>query len=130
MIMTLFLWHLTAVTLVTSIAVALGDLGLAHGPGSADWWILRPVWLLLYVLLLMVLVTLFLRLEHTGGTEPTSVFRQVAGAVVVCVGLSLLALNGIGGDAHPAQVLLVISLPFLGAAVAGIKLMPHRGGQA
>ena len=130
MIMTLFLWHLTAVTLVTSIAVALGDLGLAHGPGSADWWILRPVWLLLYVLLLMVLVTLFLRLEHTGGTEPTSVFRQVAGAVVVCAGLSLLALNGIGGNAHPAQVLLAISLPFIGAAVAGIKLMPNLDGQA
>jgi len=126
MIMTLFLWHLTAATLIIAVAIGLGDLGLAHEPGSASWWQLKPVWLLFYILLLFVLVAIFLRFERTGRTRPVSALRQVSGAILVCAGLALLALEGIGGDAHPAQILIVILLPFAGAALAGINPLPKH----
>jgi hypothetical protein len=44
MIMTIFLWHLTASTLVTGLALQLGSVGLTVEPGSGAWWAARPLW--------------------------------------------------------------------------------------
>ena len=41
MIMTIFLWHVTALLLVSGLAVASG-VGLSFFPGTADWWLTRP----------------------------------------------------------------------------------------
>ncbi len=49
MIMTVYLWHLTAFVLVLIAAWLLGGIGLTVAPGSAEWWLARPVWFALYI---------------------------------------------------------------------------------
>jgi hypothetical protein len=122
MIMTIYLWHLTASTLVIGIAWQLGNIGLDVDPGSQLWWLLRPVWLVIYIVALSLLAALFHGLERgtTGTLRPISSWRLVSGAMVVCAGLALLALAGIVGDQWLGLRLYVLCLPFLGAVIAGI----------
>jgi len=122
MIMTIYLWHLTASTLVIGIAWQFGDIGLDVDPGSQLWWLLRPVWLVIYIVALSLLAALFHGLERgtTGTLRPISSWRLVSGAMVVCAGLALLALGGIVGDQWLGLRLYVLCLPFLGAIIAGI----------
>jgi fucose 4-O-acetylase-like acetyltransferase len=62
MIMTVFLWHLTAY-LVTILA--LHPLGLGRALDStASWWLQRPVWLLVPMVPLALFVALFSRYER------------------------------------------------------------------
>ena len=49
-------------------------------------------------------------------------FRSsIVGALLVCGGLSLIALNGIGGDGFLGLRVWVLALPFAGAVVASIN---------
>ena len=125
MIMTVFLWHLTAAMLVISIAVVLGGVGLSIDPGSGTWWLLRPVWLSVYITVLLVLTVVFLRFERSGKVQSVAAWRQVVGATLVCGGLSLLALMGIGGEGKLVLNIWVVLMPFVGAALAGVN--PMRG---
>jgi len=125
MIMTVFLWHLTAAMLIITITVALGDVGLTAYPGSGSWWLLRPLWLSIYAMVLLGFVLVFLRFERGARPQSIPAWRQVVGATLVCVGLSLLALMGIGGEGRLAQSMCVVLMPFLGAAIAGVN--PLRG---
>lgn len=62
MIMTLFLWHLTAFAIVFLL---LYPFGLWRFPdGSLYWWLMRPVWIILSALVLSVLVGIFSRFER------------------------------------------------------------------
>ncbi len=62
MIMTLFLWHLTAFAVVFLL---LFPFGLWRFPdGSLYWWLMRPVWIILSALVLSVLVSIFSRFER------------------------------------------------------------------
>ena len=121
MIMTVFLWHLTAAMLVIGIAVRLGDVGLTVDPGSGIWWLLRPLWLSVYVVTLLGFTLVFLRFERGAKAQPVAAWRQVVGATLICGGLSLLALMGIGGEGRLAQSIWVVLMPFIGAAVAGVN---------
>ena len=116
--MTVFLWHLTAAMLVISIAVVLGGVGLSIDPGSGTWWLLRPVWLSVYITVLLVLTVVFFRFERSGKAQSVAAWRQVVGATLVCGGLSLLALMGIGGEGKLVLNIWVVLMPFVGAALA------------
>ena len=62
MIMTVFLWHLTAYLLTILI---LYPLGLGRPTDStASWWLQRPVWLVFPGLVLALLVAIFERFER------------------------------------------------------------------
>ena len=62
MIMTVFLWHLTAYLVAILL---LYPLGLGHPIDSTgSWWLQRPVWLAVPALLLVPLVVLFARFER------------------------------------------------------------------
>ena len=95
------------------------------GPGSGNWWLLRPLWLSIYAMVLLGFVLVFLRFERGARPQSIPAWRQVVGATLVCVGLSLLALMGIGGEGRLAQSMCVVLMPFLGAAIAGVN--PLRG---
>ncbi len=97
MIMTIFLWHLTAMTLLVGLALALGGIGLTVEPGSGVWWASRPIWMAVYASGLAVLSLLFARFERPSARAetPAAVWRQIAGAALVCFGLALLALDGV-----------------------------------
>ncbi|MGH9243408.1 MAG: acyltransferase family protein [Acidimicrobiales bacterium] len=62
MIMTVFLWHLSAYLVAI---VLLHPLGLGHPLDStASWWLQRPVWLIAPAVILLPLVALFGRFER------------------------------------------------------------------
>jgi hypothetical protein len=123
MIMTIYLWHLTAFVLVLVGAWLLGGLGLTVEPGSSGWWLARPVWFVLYVAALLPLIAIFVRFER-GATKrpasPGSDWRLIVGLLLICAGLGLTAGISIASPAGVTGVRLwVVALPFIGAALVG-----------
>jgi surface polysaccharide O-acyltransferase-like enzyme len=127
MIMTIFLWHLTASTLIIGLTIRLDNVGLTLQPGSGTWWLTRPLWLGLYVLLLTGFVLLFGLFERGGSARPAAAWRQIAGAALMCGGLSFLALDGIGSDGWLGLRWWVILLPLVGAVLAHINPLSRSG---
>ncbi|HEV3504332.1 MAG TPA: acyltransferase, partial [Actinomycetes bacterium] len=86
-LMTLFLWHLTALALAVLL---LHPLGLTEPtPGTLAWWALRPLWLLVPAAMLVPLVALFARFERSRPTlwprpRPVAV---ALGLIAVVVGI-------------------------------------------
>ncbi|MFC1696302.1 acyltransferase [Pseudomonadota bacterium] len=122
MIMTVFLWHLTASTLAIGGAMFFNDVGLRVLPGSGAWWAIRPVWILVYLLALLPFALGFGRFERsTAGTRIHSSWRLVSGAILVCAGLASLALNGVVDGRWLGLQTGMLFLPFAGAVLAGIN---------
>jgi hypothetical protein len=122
LIMTVFLWHMTAAVLFLGLLHALGDVGLSLQPGSGTWWATRPIWLALLSLALLPFVLLFARFERPRPTDapPAPAWRQVVGTLLVCAGLSQLALHGVASTTLPGFRIGIVALPFLGAGVLGL----------
>jgi hypothetical protein len=132
-IMSLYLWHLTTMAWIIGLANLAGGFGLRLEPGSGGWWITRPLWLAVLLAALLPVLALFGRFERLsgakGGKAPPA-WRSCTGAAVVCAGLALLALYGIGGgDAVLGIRWCVLLTTFAGAALAGIPLWPLRRSQ-
>jgi hypothetical protein len=122
MIMTVFLWHLTASTLTIGAALWFDGIGLHVTPGSTEWWLLRPVWLAVYLLALLPFALGFGRFERSGAGQRTlPAWRLAGGALLICAGLALLALDGVAGDGWLGLRVGVLLLPFAGAVVAGVN---------
>jgi hypothetical protein len=120
MIMTIYLWHSTAMILMIAAAGVFGFIGLDPRPGTGDWWLLRPPWLLAYALALAVLVPLAARFERSASpARVASAWRQILGAVIACFGLALLAYFGLGGTTPSAWLQgIAVLLPLAGALIA------------
>jgi hypothetical protein len=124
-IMTLFIWHLTATTLVVLAAYLAGGFGLRLEPGSSEWWWSRIPWLAANAMALIPLVMVFGRFERpraTGGV-PASAWRYVLGALVTGVGLALLVAQGVGGRGS-----FGLNVWGLALALMGIGLIASRTG--
>ena len=122
MIMTVFLWHLTASTLSIGVALLLNDVGLKALPGSGSWWMLRPVWIAVYLLALLPFALLFGRFERSAVAKTIyPPWRLVTSAILCCAGLALLALDGVAGDGVLGLKQWALLLPFAGALLAGIN---------
>ncbi len=121
MIMTIYLWHLTAMVLWIGLAHALGGIGLGREPDTAAWWRGRPLWIAVLALALVPLVLLFGRFERPrpSASAPPA-WRLVLGAACFIAGLALLALDGIGGEGWLGLRPVVLALPLAGAALIGI----------
>jgi fucose 4-O-acetylase-like acetyltransferase len=148
-LMTLFLWHLTALLLAVLV---LQPLGVTQPlPGTATWWALRPLWLLVPAILLVPLVALFSRLERPravglvparvgpGVAQPAPtglapVLLAVAGTAAVIVGILGVAVGGIwplpGSPANLAGLHITpgASLLCLPAGMLLLTLAPPRPG--
>jgi hypothetical protein len=120
MIMTIYLWHSTAMILMITAAAALGFLGLDSQPGTGEWWLLRPVWLLAYAIALAVLVPMAARFERSNSPARVApAWQQILGAVIACFGLALLAYFGLGGTVPSAWVQgVAVLLPVAGTLFA------------
>lgn len=124
MIMTVYLWHLTAFVFVMVAAWLLGGIGLHLAPGSAEWWLTRPVWFALYILMLLPLIAIFARFEQVRGmperAAPVPHWRLITGLLLTCAGLAFTAAISIASPMGVAGVRLwVVALPFIGAALIG-----------
>jgi len=122
MIMTVFLWHLTASTLSIGVALLLGGAGLEVAPGSGAWWALRPLWIAVYLLALLPFAFGFGRFERSqGSSREYPGWRLVAGAMLMCGALALLALDGIAGSGWLGLRVGVLIMLFAGAWLAAVN---------
>ncbi|MGB5510228.1 MAG: acyltransferase, partial [Woeseiaceae bacterium] len=104
MIMTLYLWHLTVMVIVVSLAYLVGGFGLGLEPATLEWWLTRPVWIAaLYACLLPVALLLGpLERRSRSPDAPTPPAPQlIVGAILVCLGVALLAMFGFGSAPLP-----------------------------
>nr|WP_225312094.1 acyltransferase [Microbispora cellulosiformans] len=103
--MTVYLWHMTA--LVTVAGVATIGFGLDTPlPGSAAWWSGVPLWMAALAPVLLGLTALFGRWEEPAGAAAG---RHVAVAVPL-VGGALLTLTVTGFAPGPAPVIASVAL--------------------
>ncbi|MQB01018.1 MAG: acyltransferase family protein [Actinobacteria bacterium] len=105
MIMTMFLWHLTA---LFAASVILLPAGLPQpDAGTAVWWLLRPVWLVVLVTILAVLVAIFGRFERAAllrKAQPrarASTPATILGLAALIAALAGLAIHGFAGPSQP-----------------------------
>jgi hypothetical protein len=130
MIMTVYLWHMTALILWVGFAYAVGagwesGIGLALEPGSGAWWRGRPAWLGMLALLLVPLVLTFSRFERPDPAAGTPAsWRLVVGAICFVAGLALLAKDGISGSGAFGLRIGVLALPMVGALLIGVAARP------
>lgn len=126
-IMTLYLWHVTALVLVVGAANLLGGIGLDLPPNSGAWWLTRPAWLVILALALWPLLILFGGFERGArGREAwiAPAWRSLLGAAAVCVGLAFLATGGIADTGALGLRLGVVMLVLAG--VVGITGLRRR----
>lgn len=120
-VLSVYLWHVSALSLGATVLHALGF--PEPQPGSGQWWLLRPVWVAAMLPALALLVAVFQRLEvHPDAalTPRLGPFRTIAaGFAVISLGLAVLVLS-VTGFASPAEaageVLSYSASPLLGAA--------------
>ena len=100
MIMTVYLWHITVMVLIGSAMYLSDGFGFGIEPGTQTWWLTRPLWIGVLAIVL-VPVALWLSAFERRGRSPNapvpSAGRQVSGAILVCLGIALLAMWGFGG---------------------------------
>jgi len=123
MIMTVYLWHITVMVIFAALLYLAGGIGLGIEPGTSDWWWSRPVWIAVLFILLLPVSLLLSPLERRGrpaGAKIPAPARQVAGALMICLGVALLAMYGYGGGPLPRLDLMSFSLVIVGSGISGL----------
>jgi len=123
MIMTIYLWHSTAMILIIGIAASLGGVGMGIEPTTGLWWASRPIWLAIYAVALAAMMPVVARFERLRSPEAHApAGRQVTGAIVACFGLAMLAYLGLGGEVALGLQIAAVATPFAGALLGGLLL--------
>ncbi|WP_165491910.1 acyltransferase family protein [Egibacter rhizosphaerae] len=123
-IMTVFLWHMTAMIAVAAGLAAAGWLPLRDAL-DWGWWSSRPVWMLMCAVVLAVLVALLGRAERVPrnrSVSPTGAVGTTAGALVTAVAVGTLSAGGVY-DADGPLGLALWPLVALLAALAALGVL-------
>ena len=128
-IMTLFIWHLTATTLVILAAYLAGGFGLRLEPGSSEWWWSRLPWLAANAMALIPLVVAFGRFERPRASQdaPAPAIRYVLGALTTGGSLALLAAQGVGGYGSFGLNVWGLALALIGIGLIASRIGASRG---
>ena len=126
MIMSIYLWHITALVAVIGLAMLAGGIGLELQPGTGAWWAMRPIWLAAFCLVLAPFVMVFLPFE-AGSRTPLErrpgPLASALGTLVTCAGLIMIAMFGIG-----AENVLGVNWIAVALVLAGVFLATRRIG--
>ncbi len=123
MIMTLYLWHITVMVVVVSLAYLADGFGLGIEPGSLEWWYTRPIWIAVLYALLLPITLLLSPLERRARAADAPVpaaARQVGGALLICLGVAYLALFGFGSAPLPGLDIAAFALVIAGSGLSGL----------
>lgn len=123
MIMTVFLWHLTALLIAV---IVLFPLGFPQPPGgSAVWWAWRPLWIAILGAILTGLVALFARFERPTARKTPSDVRISPVALAGGVAALVIGLAGFAqfGFAPSDDLGSPLAVPFFDAALVAIGYM-------
>ena len=89
-------------------------------PGTAAWWLTRPLWIAALAVALIPFVVFFTRFERIGMAPRRAAppaWLLLLGCGLFCFGLATLTLRGIPTESWPGINLLALGLPFIGAAL-------------
>ena len=119
-LMTVFLWHLGAMSLVAAVGLFAADGAMFRiEPGTGAWWLTRPVWLLVLSIVTVGLVALFAPFEwKISKTPPPTRAAAVVAGLLLCAG-SAAAVAYFGLATKEAAVNWIIP----GMAIAGAALV-------
>ncbi len=130
-LMTIFLWHQTAMLIVANATIPTGLWPLPHRIDTT-WWATRPVWLLLCALVLAGLVASVGRFESppnpsTAGLAPRPAAALAGiGVTLSAAGLAWLVVAGVVDPAWPlglpVPALAAIGLGFVTLGVVGDRV--------
>ncbi len=126
MIMSIYLWHITVMLAVGAIMVALDGFGFGPEPGSATWWQTRPIWVGVLIVFLLPIGLLMSPLERVKASGARPAWRQILGAILMCLGIALLALWGFAGAPKAGYDLAAFACVIVGALLAGLVTLPGR----
>lgn len=130
-IMTVYLWHMTA---MVAVAAAAFPTGLWPTTDAVDkvFWFTRPAWFIALLVALALLVATFRRFERAPESRPTSLpgakgrVKAAAGVIATGAGLAMLVLGGLYSESGPFG-LPVVPLALL---VIGLIALGVLGGRA
>ncbi len=128
MIMTVYLWHITVMIVFVGLLFLADGFGLGVEPGTQSWWLSRIVWIGVLLALLLPVALILSPLERrsrNGDSAPPSPVKQIVGAMMLCLGIALLAMYGYGGGPVPNLDVISFVLVVVGAGVSG--LLPNFG---
>ncbi|MDX1509427.1 MAG: acyltransferase [Woeseiaceae bacterium] len=123
MIMTVYLWHITVMILLGVVLWYFDGFGFRIEPGSTLWWQTRPVWIAVLMLLLVPTALLLSAFERVAPRDPASAppaARQIIGAIMICLGITILTLYGFSNDAVPNLDWAALGLVVVGAGINGL----------
>jgi hypothetical protein len=132
--MTAFLWHLSAAFVVLAAFRGLS----AGAPGSAGWWLTRPLWLGAATLVTAVLVLMFRRFDEPRPTVivPGPAGRAALGATMCTLGVLGISTVGFGAllAGHAATLLVVpvtapLALALIALGAGLLRAAPLSAGQ-
>jgi surface polysaccharide O-acyltransferase-like enzyme len=119
-IMTVYLWHLSAMSLVAAAGLNIFD-GVIFKlePGTTTWWLSRPLWIAGLALVASGLVAVFARFEWRVSDAPPPRSRRLVtlGVVLIAGSAAGVAMVGI------ADSNAVINWSIPGAAVVGAAIL-------
>jgi hypothetical protein len=116
--MTIYLWHLTAMTLVASVFLfAFGGEAFKIEPGTTIWWVTRPVWLFVLITVTLVLVAIFAPFEWRvrQTPAPTRVRYVIVGVLLIAGAAAAVSYFGLATT--DATVNWIIPIAAVGGAV-------------
>lgn len=131
-IMTVYLWHLSAMALVAAAGLFTFDGAVFRvEPGTTAWWLTRPLWVAFLLAVTAVLVAGFARFEWRISTGPPPRRRRVVAAGVLLTSGSAAAVVVKGITTPDAVVNWSIPVvAIVGAAMLGALPTFSRGGSS
>jgi fucose 4-O-acetylase-like acetyltransferase len=126
-IMTVYLWHLSAMTLVAATGLFVFD-GAAFTiePGTWAWWLTRPVWITVLSVVTLGLVAIFARFEWRISDKPAPEHRRWVTLGVLLTAGSAAAVSYFGLATEDAAINWIIPAAAIGGA-ALIGALPRLG---
>ena len=139
-VLTIFLWHMSAVVLLVGLLYGLGLLP-TPAVATAGWWLWRLPWLLMLTVVLAVLVAVFGRLE-TRPRPPTppawlrrSPADTVTGALLTLAAFAAVVAGLLANNLAPSNAAYVVGMPAAGliaylvgaAALRMLRSLPAAG---
>ncbi len=125
-IMTIYLWHLTALTILVAISLALDGYGLHPVPDTVEWWQTRVAWCLALAAVTAVPVAVLGRFElpRPDPRPPPSGIRMFLAMLATGLAVAWMADSGITSSDGTVDWQLPL-LPLLTCFGLGIFAWPH-----
>ncbi|MGB4136105.1 MAG: acyltransferase, partial [Microbacterium sp.] len=118
--MTVYLWHMPVLLTLAGVSALIAGAGLLTlpSPATADWWLGRPVWLLLALSLTALIAVPLSRVEAVRLPQATlGGFRVALAAICGSAGIVLLLVRGASTTTIPVALALTVA----GLAMATLR---------